>query len=119
MSIHPQFAEMFRLGQKDVEIRRRFPCFAPGTRVYFYETSPMKCIRMEAKIKSIDYLNVQEVWEKAHHGMTRSEFERYFENCDLCVAIRFDSWMNYAQPIQLPPNYRPPVSWHYAPQEGF
>lgn len=119
ISVHPQFAELFRLGQKDIEIRRRFPFFDEGTRVYFYETAPAKCIQMEAKIQSINYLNTQEVRDNASHGMPLAAFDRYFENCDICVAVKFKEWTNYSQPIQLPSNFQPPVSWRYAPKDGF
>ena len=119
MSVMPRFAEMFRQGKKDVEVRRRFPAFNKGVRVYFYEISPAKRIQMEAKIQSIDYLDTKEVWEKASHGMTEAEFGRYLDGCDICVAIRFYDWMNYSQPLPLPDNFRPPVSWRYAPKEGF
>ena len=119
MSVMPRFAEMFRQGKKDIEIRRRFPSFNQGTRIYFYEIAPAKCIRMEAKILSTEYLDTKEVWEKAAHGMTKDEFDRYLEGCDICVGIKFTEWMNYSQPIQLPPNFRPPVSWRYAPKSGF
>ena len=123
LSIHPKLAKLIYEGKKTIEWRKSHPLnYIPGnTKVYLYETAPIK------KITGFFYLKSVGVYTKKFFGLESSEeFIKY--GCvskDDLIKYQGQSDCLYTwiidRPTRLYQNYnitefnikRPPQSWCY------
>lgn len=121
ISIRPRFARQILDGSKTVELRRRAPRLERGDEVLVYETSPTKAIVGWAAVKAIETTTPKVLWArvKAEAGVTRREFNEYFEGAATATAIYLSAASPLKAPIELEvirvrwPWLRPPQSYRY------
>jgi predicted transcriptional regulator len=110
MSIHPGYAEAILSGAKTVELRRRKPSFAAGSRVVVYSSSPSQQLLGVFEVAGVRAAAPEELWEAVSDeaGVTREAFDAYFAGCQVGYAIDVRS------PKRLSPRrlrFRPPQSY--------
>src|SRR5205823_3356590 len=89
LSLKPRFSEAIFGGQKSVELRR-VPPLRDVEAVLIYETAPTSALVGWFSVDSIVRTAPAEVWEMfgSVTGLERTEFDSYFEGCNLATAIR-------------------------------
>lgn len=115
LSIHPWFVDQILNGIKYYEFRKKFPLHAD--RFVFYSTSPIQKIvgvaeRSHMLIGGLDYL-----WKQcsASAGMSRKDFDRYYEGKTRGIAIGLTQIKQMKYDLQLKDIdiQRPPQSFMY------
>lgn len=89
ISLKPKYAEYIFFGAKTVELRKRKPNIDPGTRIWIYATAPVSAIRGFANVIQIKSAAPSLLWDELgdHTGISKIEFDRYFEGRKLGHAI--------------------------------
>ena len=89
ISIHSVHATGILAGTKTVEVRRRFPVFPAGTRLWIYETAPVGEVTGFVTIKDIERSTPAVLWRRHGNfvGISRAAFETYLGGCAEAVAI--------------------------------
>jgi len=126
MSMHPNYAHKIVAGQKQVELRRRFPrTIKASTPVYIYATALDKSLIGRAEIAKIECLNKQDLWDKYHLAacISEADFSRYFSGLAEACALHLTTAHRFARPIPLADlrrdyGFSPPQCFIYAP-DGF
>jgi predicted transcriptional regulator len=93
ISVKPRFADALLSGSKTVELRRVAPkSAAPGDLVLLYASSPRRELVGQARVKTIVTASATQIWVDAgdRTGLTRDEFDAYFEDCTAAVAIHLE-----------------------------
>ena len=89
ISIHGVHSRRILAGTKTVELRRRFPAMAPGSRLWIYETMPTGAIVGHATVAGFDRGSPEALWER--HGtntcVALEDFMTYLDGCAEGVAI--------------------------------
>lgn len=125
LSIRPEFAEKIFGGTKTAELRRTRPRVKRGDWVYVYVASPVKALRGAFRVnKVIDDLP-HKLWRKVKHvaGVTRKQFDDYYEGAERAYAILLEQVRHFAHAVHLKhlrqrwPRFRPPQSYFYIPNE--
>ncbi|MDH3890265.1 MAG: ASCH domain-containing protein [candidate division Zixibacteria bacterium] len=120
-SIKPKFISLIFSGLKTVELRRTKPLrIRKGTRIFFWETSPSKQLAGFAHVEAIISAPVEKLWTivSEHAGVTREEFDAYFEGSDLGVAVFLSDATEFRKKPQLSVlrkhlGFMPPQSFRY------
>lgn len=110
MSIQPRYAEAILSGSKTFELRRRRPSFAPGSRVIVYSSSPDQRLRGTFEAGEVCGASPWKLWQvvTGKAGITREDFDSYFEGCEMGYAIEVRSPQRLApRPLKM----RPPQSY--------
>jgi predicted transcriptional regulator len=110
MSIRPAYAQAILDGTKTVELRRRRPSFAPGTRVLVYSSAPHQQLQGTFEVGCIIADEPDALWEKVgdRAGIDREAFDTYFEGCSAAYAIEVEN-PKRIKPARL--SIRPPQSY--------
>lgn len=118
ISIRPKYAEQIFSGDKKFEYRKtRFK--RDFERAVVYASSPIKSLIGEFAVDDIIEDTPENLWEqtKAFGCISRTEFFRYFANCNLAVAIKIGQVTRYPKPIDPRERYgqdfTPPQSFFY------
>jgi len=127
LSVRPKHAEKILLGIKTVELRRMRPSISEGDRIVIYITSPKKEIRAISIVERIIFGKPEKLWKEAKDkaGVTRNEFEEYFNGAKAGVAIYIRNVQELSFPITLStlrelwPNFMPPQSYRYISDREF
>lgn len=122
LSIKPQYSEKILLGQKTVELRRRFPVSVPpGTIAYIYSTTPDKALVGCAEIEEVVKKPIEQVWKQHRREacISKDEFDSYFSGQDHGFALRLGQAIPFSKPISLEElrerfGFEPPQSFLYA-----
>ena len=89
ISIHGVHSRRIIAGTKTVELRRRFPEMAPGSRLWIYETMPTGAVVGLAPVAGLDPGTPEALWRQ--HGRSTcvelEDFMAYLEGCLEAVAI--------------------------------
>lgn len=92
ISIHGIHSRRIIAGTKTVELRRRFPEMAPGSRLWIYETMPTGAVVGFATVAGFDRGTPEALWR--HHGrgtcVKLRDFMAYLEGCLEAVAITLE-----------------------------
>jgi predicted transcriptional regulator len=115
ISIRPAYADAILAGSKTVELRRRVPLVAPGTRLWIYATRPVAAIVGFATIKHVAKSRPSAIWRahRAKAGIDHAAFKAYFNGTDCAVAIELGN-ARRTDPISLEqlrcirPRFHPP-----------
>lgn len=125
LSIKPQYVEKILDGQKTVELRKVKPQLEIGDFILVYESSPSKSLIGWFEIKEIICEKPKILWKKVKNdaGVTKKEFDTYYQKSDMGVAIRIEDRHTIKKPIPLHTvrekwtKFRPPQSFHYLKEE--
>ena len=104
LSIHLQYANRIFEGIKTVELRRVRPRYiAKGALALIYVPSPIKSLVGAFKVDRVVKKPLQELWEIVHDeaGVTREEFDAYFDGTSIGVGIFFSTVWSLPKPIEL------------------
>lgn len=125
LSIRPRFADMILAGSKTVELRRVRPGVEPGDRVLLYASSPVRELIGSCTVTALDVGQPDDVWSShgSRTGVTRAEFDSYFEGAARSVAISLKEPRRVRRPRTLSelrerlPGFSPPQSFGYLADE--
>jgi predicted transcriptional regulator len=89
ISIHPTYADAILAGEKTIELRRRIPELASGTRLWIYATRPTGAIVGVATIQDVARAHPATIWKKHRNGtgVDHASFQAYFDGAQEAVAI--------------------------------
>jgi len=121
LSIKPQFVYKLLNGSKTTELRRVKPRVLEGDVVLIYETSPTMALVGYAIVESVTVECPDKLWKKikTRSGITKSEFDQYYEGAEIGYAINFSDVNALVVPISLPSlrkkvkGFHPPQSYRY------
>lgn len=123
ISIKPCYIEKILDGNKTIELRKTKPKLKPDDFILVYASSPKQSIIGWLKVKKIIDDTPRKLWSqvKKQAGVTKKEFDSYYKNSKLAVAICFD--LKYKTDLSLNTvrqkweNFNPPQSFHYLRSE--
>ena len=103
ISLKPHYADLIERGRKSVEFRRRFPRQVDRARAVFYVSAPVQAIALTATIVRVVRHAPAELWRgfAALSGVTRDEFDAYFDNCETGVALLLEAATPIRPPLRL------------------
>jgi predicted transcriptional regulator len=103
ISLKPRHAENIFQGEKTVELRKRRPNIAPGTRVWIYATSPIAAIKGYANLVEIQSGPPPLIWKTlgSRTGISKDEFDIYFEANATAHALVLADVMEMKQALPL------------------
>lgn len=122
LSINPEYVKKILLGQKTVELRRRFPLklWPVGVKAYIYATSPRKAMMGSMEIHQVLKLSLEEIWSQYGHlaSIAQNAFNDYFDGLSTGYALILGNVQAFDQPIQLKClqtkcRFHPPQSFSY------
>lgn len=121
LSIKPKFVEQLLRGSKVVELRRTRPRVKNGELVLIYETSPTKALVGYSIISAVISSSPQKLWPtvKGRAGITRAEFDTYFQGTSSAFAIELKRVQPLKEPVwlntlrKLLAGFHPPQSYRY------
>lgn len=89
ISIHPGYANAILDGTKTIELRRRIPELAAGTRLWIYATRPTAAVVGFAIISNVNRAHPRTIWRKHKDGagVDHASFVEYFQGAQEAVAI--------------------------------
>lgn len=121
LSIRPRFTESIFAGTKTVELRRVKPRLTAGDLVVVYASGDTKGIVGAFEAEGVIAAAPSSIWRKYNggSGLSKREFEDYFEGVRVGYAIRIGRRWQLPEPITLSTlrrrraGFRPPQSYHY------
>lgn len=121
VSIRPEFAAKIFRGTKRVELRRVRPRVESGHGVLVYASSPAKELKGAFEVQDVVEAPPKRLWKEVgrQSGITRKEFEAYFEGAETGYGIRIKRAWEFKKPQSLTsikrrmPKFSPPQSYHY------
>ena len=124
-SVKPLYSKKIEMGEKTVELRRRFPKYVPeGTIALIYSTSPTRALTGIAEIESVEVGTPSTIWsEYAERAcIERNDFDEYFSGVDCAHAIKLRSARPLSRSLNLTElrerfSFEPPQSYRYAKPE--
>lgn len=119
LSVRPTFARRILEGTKTVELRRVRPQIEPGQQVLIYASSPTMALLGSAVVERLDSASPKALWGSVAGaaGVSRAEYDDYFRDAELAVAIWLTSVAEFRRHIPLDelrqrwPWFRPPQSY--------
>lgn len=122
LSVHPKYSAKILLGEKTVELRRRFPVNTPkGTKVYVYSTSPECALIGIVEIKSVMKHSIEDIWHYYSEAacIEKKEFKEYFNGLANGCVLEVQNARFLRQPLELAElrkkyHFTPPQSFIYA-----
>jgi predicted transcriptional regulator len=121
LSVKPKFATRILDGIKKIELRRIRPNVMPGQLVLIYGSSPAMALLGSAQVEEIVSGSPNDLWGhvKYEAGVSRREYENYFDGATTAIGIRLCAVQRLTRPIPLHelrerwPWLRPPQSYRY------
>lgn len=103
ISIKPKYVERILDGMKRIEFRCKAVRLPKGTRLWIYSTHPASEIGASAVVESIEAGTPEEIWVKHQHagGITKKEFDEYFNGREIAYAIELKEVKKINSPISL------------------
>lgn len=91
LSIKPHYVALILEGEKLVELRRTRPRIKKGELVLIYESSPTMALVGYGLVETVISAPPSRLWPqvKSQAGVSRAEFELYFEGASTGFAIQF------------------------------
>jgi predicted transcriptional regulator len=126
ISIKPRYADMIFQGTKTVELRRKEPRVSKGDDMMIYVSSPRMQLTGSARITEIETGTPNQLWLRVSHktGLSKKEFDLYFEGTDMAVAIHIEDPHVFKKPVGLQTlrsrmGIVPPQSFRYVAHKTF
>lgn len=103
ISVKEQYATNIFSGEKTVELRKRRPNIVSGTRIWIYVTAPTAEIWGYANLVDIKSAPPTVIWDElgSQTGLSKREFDDYFEFCQLAHALLLSDVMIMARALSL------------------
>jgi len=123
LSVRPQYAEKIFEGTKTVELRRIRPKHVrKGALVLIYVSSPVRSLAGAFKVEAMVEKPLGELWNlvKDNAGVTKKEFDEYFQDVDTGIGIFFNEVWSLDEPIKIQDwaeqgiSFQPPQGFRYA-----
>ncbi len=123
LSIRPQYANKIFEGRKRVELRRICPKYIKkGDLVLIYVSSPVKSLCGAFQVDKVVEKPLPELWKavKGKAGVSRKEFNQYYQGLSVGTAIFFNNFWKLSCPIELRDlreqrtDFQPPQNFRYA-----
>jgi predicted transcriptional regulator len=89
ISIHPDYADAILDGTKTIELRRRIPELASGSRLWIYATRPTAAVVGVVIITDVNRAHPRTIWQRHKNktGLDHASFKEYFCGAQQAVAI--------------------------------
>jgi predicted transcriptional regulator len=121
LSLRPRFADLLLSGRKSIELRRIRPSVAEGATVLLYASSPKMTLVGRAQVAEVQVGDIDQIWRQhgPETGISRREYENYFEGLDQAVAIKLVNIRRLKRPRPLEDlrsqlaGFQPPQSYRY------
>jgi predicted transcriptional regulator len=121
ISIRPHCVESIFAGTKTIELRRVRPRLQAGDLVVIYASGSTKGIVGAFEVEGVTTASPPAIWRKHNggSGLSKADFDRYYEGTDVGYAIRIGKLWELPIPIPLGTlrkrrsGFRPPQSYHY------
>jgi len=121
LSIRPEYACKVFDGTKTVELRRVKPRVGKGDKVLVYVSAPVKAFVGGFQVCEIIHGPPKQLWKEIKHeaGITREEFNTYYEGTATAFGIVVDCPWELKQPVPLEnlrqhfSRFHPPQSYRY------
>ena len=121
LSIRPRYVDKILDGTKRVELRKTRPRIQSGDLVLIYATSPISALVGAFRASSVQVHSTEQLWAQVRQsaGITREEFETYYNGFQIGVGIFFDDVMPLECPVGLDhvrdvwPGFHPPQGYLY------
>ncbi|MBF8303811.1 MAG: hypothetical protein HW399_186 [Dehalococcoidia bacterium] len=118
MSIKPEYSSKILSRTKNIELRRSPLGLAKGDIVIVYESAPKQALGLWFRIRGIETLPIEEMWEKYKDrlGIDRNSYLLYFEGCAEATGLHIGDIFPLDPPIPLRvlkemiPDFVPPQS---------
>ena len=96
MSIKPEYVDKIFSGEKKYEYRKRL-CKKKIDTIIVYSSSPIQKVVGELKIEKVLYDKKSIIWNKTNRygGITKTKYDKYYENCDYAVAYEIEKAILY------------------------
>ncbi len=125
LSMRPRYADLVFAGEKRVELRRRITPTVIDREVFVYASSPARVIRGGFWVDEVRIGSPESVWSDVGGatGLTKTEFDAYFEGCGAAHALRVVGVWAFDPPLRIDdvrralPGFRAPRSWRYVREE--
>jgi predicted transcriptional regulator len=122
LSIRPKYAEKILEGMKTVELRRVRPKHvAKGALALLYVSSPVKSLVGAFRVDRVVEKPLRDLWKmvQSQAGISREEFDAYFEGVSTGVGIFFSELWLLPNPMGLQDlkemlDFQPPQGFRYA-----
>jgi predicted transcriptional regulator len=103
LSLKPKHALQIFGGGKTVELRKRKPNLAPGTRVWIYATAPSAELKGYARLVRIETGSPEFIWNTlgSWTGISKSEFDSYFHSRKIAHALILTDVMEMKRALPL------------------
>ena len=103
MSIRPEFVDKLFIGEKTIELRKKFNKKWEGCKVAIYSTAPISGIYGYATIDSVEVSSPDHVWDRYADdlGCNKKEYINYVGNSDSVYAIRLGNLEPLRAPVSL------------------
>ena len=125
MSIRSRHVRSIVAGTKTYELRRKIPRVLVGMSIFIYSSGEDRAVTACAEVAGVDSGPPETIWSKYEKvlGVTREEFDDYFEGADLAHALQLDKVQANKSPITLEElrsdfGIEPPQSWRYLSHES-
>lgn len=121
LSLKPTYAELLLSGEKSVELRRIRPRAERGTLAIVYAATPVRAVLGTCVVEDIGAGQPRLIWNLhgPQTGVRRSEFDAYFRERSVAVAITMVQPRRLERPIPLSAlredlqPFSPPQSFRY------
>ena len=96
MSIKPEYVSKIFNGEKRYEYRKR-SCKNKVDKIIVYSSSPVQKVVGELIIKRVLCNNKNKIWNETnmYGGITKTKYDKYYENCDYAVAYEIEKAILY------------------------
>lgn len=103
ISVHPRHVDSMVRGAKTVELRRRPLKLADGCRVWIYSTLPRGSVEALGIVRTVVAAPPSAIWRDygRQSGITKVEFDAYYERADTAYVIVFSSVKKLDWPFAL------------------
>ncbi|MBF0565668.1 MAG: ASCH domain-containing protein [Nitrospirae bacterium] len=120
LSIRPEYAKKIFEGSKTVELRRVRPRYLEaGDYILIYVSNPSKSLSGLLKVEQVVEDTIENLWEKVKDkaGVSREEFNLYYNNLSTGIGIFFDEVRRFSEPMSL--EYLKEKIIGFTPPQGF
>lgn len=102
ISINPKYVENILSGAKRFEYRTKVSKDDVNS-LLIYETYPVKKIVAEAEVIGIISMRPKDLWDATseYGGISREDFERYFEGREIAYAYRLGKITKFDKPLPI------------------
>jgi predicted transcriptional regulator len=115
ISIKPVYANQILDGTKTIELRKSPMGLSQGDVVVVYSSAPEQCLAFWFRIKAVEVLPVEEMWNLRHSqlGIEYRDYRTYFDGASIAVGLHIGEVHEIApiplrDLVKLVPGFVPP-----------